>query len=131
MRYYMEENNNIVLKEPSKGFKIILEIIRYATLVVYALWTLFVVVSLIEAYNDSVNRPENSIDGFALAYAILLLTSMVVYAPIALLNIIGLIMSIVNKTHKKRKANIIYFICAIAVLIVSIITFILLSNMFN
>ena len=109
----MEENNNIVLKEPSKGFKIILEIIRYATLVVYALWTLFVVVSLIEAYNDSVNRPENSIDGFALAYAILLLTSMVVYAPIALLNIIGLIMSIVNKTHKKRKANIIYFICAI------------------
>ena len=127
----MEENNNIVLKEPSKGFKIILEIIRYATLVVYALWTLFVVVSLIDAYNDSVNRPENSIDPFALAYAILLLTSMVVYAPIGLLNIIGLVMSIVNKTHKKRKVNIIYFICAIAVIIVSIIVLLLLSMMFN
>lgn len=127
----MEENNNIVLKKPSKGFKIILEIIRYATLVVYVLWTLFVVVSLIEAYNDSVNRPENSIDGFALAYAILLLVSAIVYVPIVLLNGIGLVMSIVNKTHKKRKINIIYFICSIVVVIVSFIILLLLSMMFN
>jgi hypothetical protein len=127
----MEENNNIVLKEPSKGFKIILEIIRYATLVVYALWTVFVVVSLIEAYNDSVNRPENSIDGFALAYAILLLVSAIVYVPIVLLNGIGLVMSIVNKTHKNRKINIIYFICSIVVVIVSFIILLLLSMMFN
>lgn len=127
----MEENRNIILEKPSKGFKIALEIFRYLALAVYVLWTIFLVVSLLDAYNDSINRPENSIDPFPLAYAIFLVLSMIAYGAAVVLNVIGLIMSLINNTHKKRTFNIIYFLCAIVVVILSFVGLVLFAKTFN
>lgn len=105
----------------SKKFKIILEIFRYLGIALFVFWTINVVWGIIDTYNTSQSIPDDQIDLTGLGYAILLVLSMIVYGVVVVINLTGLIMSLVNKTHTKRKFNIVYFLLANAVVIITFI----------
>ena len=105
----------------SKKFKIILEIFRYLGIALFVFWTISVVWGIIDTYNISQSLPDDQIDLTGLGYAILLVLSMIVYGVVVVINLTGFIMSLVNKTHTKRKFNIVYFLLANAVVIITFI----------
>ena len=87
--------------------KIVIAVILIGTFTYYA--TL-----LIDAYIETVNNvPPNEgvyIEPFPIAFALVLIFSLITNGICALLSLVGLIISIVFRTSAKRKKNIIAFV---------------------
>ena len=97
----------------SKALNILLLIAKILLVVLLLLSLVYYVATLLDAYIESLSYtpPENgiSIDPYPLAFAFVLVFSVVTNAACALLALLGLILSLIYKGTAKRRKNILTF----------------------
>lgn len=97
----------------SKALNILLLIAKILLIVFLLLSLVYYVATLLDAYIESLSYtpPENgiSIDPYPLAFAFVLIFSVVTNAACALLALLGLILSLIYKRTAKRRQNILTF----------------------
>ena len=107
------------------------EIFKYLVIGLYVLFTGFLVYILVSSYKEEISVEEEMFDGlgFALIFVIFgIIFGGIGYGIIAILSIIGLVISLKDKLNKNRKLNNICFILGIILPIITEILIIVLCK---
>ena len=107
------------------------EIFKYLVIGLYVLFTGFLVYILVSSYKEEISVKEEMFDGlgFALIFVIFgIIFGGIGYGIIAILSIIGLVISLKDKLNKNRKLNNICFILGIILPIITEILIIVLCK---
>lgn len=105
-----------------KIFDICMKVLKYVVLVTYIIVTILLISILVKQYISDKNmvEPENTIEGLGLVFAIVIaILAPIGLGAITLFDIIGLIISIIEKNSIFRKKNIKYFLIMIFVLVIT------------
>lgn len=111
----MEEKNK-------KIFNICMKILKYVVLVTYVIVTILLISILVKQFieDKNIDKTQNTLEGYGLVYAIVIaMLAPIGLGVIALFDIVGLIISVIEKESIFRKKNIKYFIIMLIVIIIT------------
>lgn len=111
----MEEKNK-------KIFNICMKILKYVILVTYIIVTILLISILVRQFleDKNINETQNTLEGYGLVYAIVIaMLAPIGLGVIALFDIVGLIISIIEKESIFRKKNIKYFIIMLIAIVIT------------
>ena len=96
------------------------KILKYVVLVTYVIVTILLISILVKQFieDKNIDKTQNTLEGYGLVYAIVIaMLAPIGLGVIALFDIVGLIISVIEKESIFRKKNIKYFIIMLIVII--------------